>query len=142
VSAAAQDDSGVGPDQPGLDQPLSALEDALRRALASCSREQVLDRVVTVLPSARAAGRDAAPRPGLHGAVQKVSVSLPGELTEAIRARTGTGGFSRYVADAVQERIRLDLLRDLLDELQAEYGPVDAEGVREAMAEWPDYETE
>lgn len=142
MSAAADGEFTPEPDQPRPGQPLSALEDALRRALESCSREQVLDRVVTVLPSARSGGRGVAPKPGLHGAVQKVSVSLPSELTEAIRARTGPGGFSRYVTDAVQERIRLDLLRDLLDELEAEYGPVDAEGVREAMAEWPDYETE
>jgi hypothetical protein len=34
---------------------------------------------------------------------------LPSELTEAIRARTGAGGFSRYVIDAVQHGIQHDL---------------------------------
>ncbi|HEY7324937.1 MAG TPA: hypothetical protein VH520_08930 [Streptosporangiaceae bacterium] len=121
--------------------PLSALEEAMRRALESYSREQVLERVVRVLP-AGGANPDDAPRPGLHGKVEKVSVSLPSELIQAIRARTGTGGFSRYVSDAVQDRIRHDLLGDLLDELEAEYGPIDEEGVREAMKEWPDYEGE
>jgi hypothetical protein len=122
--------------------PLSALEGAMRRALESCSREQVLERVVRVLPAGVGVEPDAAPKPGLHGKVEKVSVSLPSELIQAIRARTGTGGFSRYVADAIQERVRLDLLDDLSAELEAEYGPIDDASVREAMREWPDYEDE
>jgi Arc/MetJ-type ribon-helix-helix transcriptional regulator len=136
MSAAAHRSSDPEPQT-----PLSALEEALRRALESSSQEQVLERVVRVLPEARAAQQHV-PVPGLHGKVQKVSVSLPSELIEAIRARTGAGGFSRYVSDAVQNRIRHDLLGDLLDELEAEYGPIDEEGVREAMKEWPDYEGE
>jgi hypothetical protein len=134
MSAAAQDDL-----QPESDQPLSALEEAMRRALESYSREQVLDRVVRVLPTGDT--HPPGPRePGLHGKVEKVSVSLPSELIKAIRTRTGAGGFSRYVAEAAQERVRLDLLDDLSAELEAEYGPIDDEGVREAMREWPDYE--
>jgi hypothetical protein len=135
MSAAAHDESETEPDQ-----PLSALEDAMRRALERYSREQVLDRVVRVLPAARA--QDAAPAPELHGRVQKVSVSMPSELVEAIRAETGAGGFSRYVTDAAQRRLRREGLRRLLDELEAEYGPVDEAGVQEAMKEWPDYQTE
>ncbi|MBO0822907.1 MAG: hypothetical protein J2P27_03490 [Actinobacteria bacterium] len=122
-------------------QPLSILEEAMRRALESYSREQALERVLRVLPPTDADPADA-PEPGLHGRFEKVSVSMPSELIEAIRARTGAGGFSRYVAEAVQERIRLDLLADLSAELEAEYGPIDEEGVREAMKEWPDYEGE
>jgi Arc/MetJ-type ribon-helix-helix transcriptional regulator len=77
----------------------------------------------------------------LHGGkVRKVSVSMPEELTEAVRARTGTGGFSRYVTDAVQEQVRQDLLDDLAAELEAAYGPVDEKLVEQAMREWPDYE--
>jgi hypothetical protein len=136
MAVAADDDFGTEPAP-----PLSALEEAMRHALESHSREQVLERVVRVLPS-RDANSPGAPEPGLHGKVEKVSVSLPTELTEAIRARTGPGGFSRYVTDAVQSRLRHDLLGDLLEELEAEYGPIDDEGVREAMKEWPDYEGE
>jgi hypothetical protein len=76
--------------------------------------------------------------PGLRGKIQKVSVSMPAELTEAVRGRTGTGGLSRYVTDAVQERVRLDLLEDLSAELTGEFGPIDDELVGQAMAEWPD----
>src|SRR5215469_16289906 len=132
--AAAADDFETEPHA-----PLSALEQAMRRALESYSREQVLERVVRMLPTG-GADPDDAPKPGLHGKVDKVSVSLPRELIHAIRARTGAGGFSRYVAEAAQERIRLDLLEDLSADLEAEYGPIDEEGVKEAMKEWPDYE--
>jgi hypothetical protein len=134
--SAAHDDFEAEPDR-----PMSALEDAMRRALECYSREQVLERVVRVLPAGAADPGDA-PKPGLHGKVEKVSVSLPSELIQATRARTGAGGFSRYVAEAIQERIRLDLLDDLSAEMEAEYGPIDEEGVREAMKEWPDYEGE
>jgi Arc/MetJ-type ribon-helix-helix transcriptional regulator len=136
MRAAAHDDFDPEPVP-----PLSALEDAMRRALDSYSREQVLERVLSVLPTG-GADPDDAPKPGLHGKVEKVSVSLPSELIKAIRTRTGAGGFSRYVAEAIQERLRLDLLDDLSAELAAEYGPIDEEGVREAMKEWPDYEGE
>jgi hypothetical protein len=130
MAAAAHDDDESLP-------PLSALEEAMRRALESYSREQVLERVVRVLPSG-AADPDDVPRPGLHGKVEKVSVSLPRELTEAIRTRTGPGGFSRYVADAVQERFHHDQLGDLLDELEAEHGQVPEEIRQQTRRLWPD----
>jgi hypothetical protein len=76
----------------------------------------------------------------LHSKVRKVSVSMPEELTEVVRARTGAGGFSRYVTDAVQEQVRHDLLDDLAADLETEFGPLDEEMVERAMREWPDYE--
>ena len=131
-----RDDASQGQDRAEI---LSALEDALRQALASAPRDQVVKTVVATLPVEvllEDGGR-------LHsGKVRKVSVSMPEELTEAVRARTGTGGFSRYVTDAVQEQIRLDLMDDLIAEFEAEHGPVPEELVEEAMREWPDYEDE
>ena len=67
---------------------------------------------------------------------------MPEELAEAVRSRTGPGGFSRYVTEAVDREIRHDLLGDLIEELEAEYGPVPQELLEEARREWPDFEEE
>ena len=118
---------------------LSALERALRQALDYVPRDQVVKCIVSVLPTSvfvEEGGR-------LHGGkVRKVSVSMPEELAEAVRARTGAGGFSRYVTDAVQEQVRLDLLDELSAELQTEFGPFDEAQVHEAMKLWSDQEEE
>jgi hypothetical protein len=136
VNASRPDDARHGQDRA---EALSALEEALRQALALVPRDQVVKTVVASLPVEvllEDSGR-------LHSSkVRKVSVSMPEELTEAVRARTGTGGFSRYITDAVQEQVRLDLLDDLIAEFEAEHGPIPEELVEEAMREWPDYEDE
>jgi hypothetical protein len=129
-----------GPGQPGSIPPqLSALEEALRAALGSVPREQVVKCIVAALPASVFIETGSQ----LHGGkVRKVSVSMPEELAEAVRARTGSGGFSRYVTDAVQEQVRLDLLADVSAYLQAEFGPFDEQGVRQAMRLWSDLEEE
>src|SRR5215472_10745514 len=134
----------TGPDQArgarpgkGLSAPpeLSALEQALRQALDAVPRDQVVKCVVSVLPATvfvEESGR-------LHGGkVRKVSVSMPEELAQAVRARTGSGGFSRYVTEAVDERVRLQSLDELLAELDAEYGPVPDEIRQQTRRMWPD----
>ena len=120
-------------------QALSALEEALREALAVTARDQVVKVIAAALPVEVQADQSAR----LHGGrVRKVSVSMPEELTEAVRARTGAGGFSRYVTDAVDREIKHDLLGDLLDELQARYGPVPPQVRAETRREWPGHEEE
>jgi hypothetical protein len=102
-------------------------------------RDQVVKTIVAALPVEVLIDESAR----LHESkVRKVSVSMPEELAEAVRARAGAGGFSRYVTDAVEEQIRLDLMDDLIAEFEAEHGPVPEELVEEAMREWPDYEDE
>ncbi len=116
---------------------LSALEQALRRALDLVPRDQVVKCIVSVLPATVFVNE----RAPLHGGkVRKVSVSMPEELAEAVRARTGTGGFSRYVTDAVEERVRLELLDELLAELDAEFGPVPDEIRQQTRRTWPNYQ--
>jgi Arc/MetJ-type ribon-helix-helix transcriptional regulator len=129
---------GPEPSQPDTTraQVLSRLEDALRQALEAVPRDQVLRRLTAALQIEI----DAGPGSRLHGRVRKVSVSMPEELADSVRARTGAGGFSGYVTDAVAERLRLELLDEVLAELEAEYGPVPEQMVEEAMREWPDYE--
>jgi|SRR5215472_5497016 len=138
----------TGPDQArgarpgkGLSAPpeLSALEQALRQALDAVPRDQVVKCVVSVLPATvfvEESGR-------LHGGkVRKVSVSMPEELAQAVRARTGSGGFSRYVTEAVDREIRHDLIGELIEEFEAIHGPIPQELLDQASREWPDYETE
>jgi hypothetical protein len=116
---------------------LSALEEALRQALAAAPRDQVVKCVVTALPVE--AFIDQGPR--LHESkVTKVSVSMPEELAEAVRARAGAGGFSRYVSEVVEREIRHERLGKLLDELEAEHGPVPPEIQEQARRMWPNYE--
>jgi len=116
---------------------LSVLEQVLRQALSSVPRDQVVKCILSVLPTEVFVGESAR----LHsGKVKKVSVSMPEELADAVRARTGAGGFSRYVTEAVDREIRHDLLGELIDELEAEYGPVPQELLDEARREWPDFE--
>lgn len=65
---------------------------------------------------------------------------MPDELVRAVLLRTGTSGFSQYVADAVGRRNAHDLLGELIDELVTAHGPPTEEMIRQAMKEWPDYE--
>lgn len=122
-------------------QAVSALEKALREALTIVPIEQVLHQVTAMFPKAPVE-IDTGPGSRFHGRVQKVSVSMPEELTAAVRERTGPGGFSRYVTEAVEERLRLERLDELSAYLEAKYGPVSEELIQEAMREWPDYEEE
>src|SRR5215471_11442414 len=107
-------------------QALSGLEKALREALAVVPLEEVAHQVTAMFPKAPI-GIDTGPASRFHGRVQKVSVSMPEELTAAIRERTGPGGFSRFVSEAADRRLRSELLRELLDEFDAEFGPIPAE---------------
>jgi hypothetical protein len=116
---------------------LSALEEALGLALASAPRNQVVKTILTAFPVEVLMDESAR----LHESkVRKVSVSMPEELAKAVRTRAGAGGFSRYVSDAVEREIRHDRLGELLDELEAEYGPVPPEVRERTRRMWPNYE--
>ena len=110
----------------------------MRQALDAVPRDQVVKCIVSVLPATVFVEESRRPH---GGKVRKVSVSMPEELAEAVRARTGSGGFSRYVTEAVEEQIRLNLLDELSEMLQVEFGPFDEEGVREAMRLWTEEQT-
>jgi hypothetical protein len=127
-----------------LDQveALGALEKAFEEALSQVPHSYVLSQVMAMFPKVMRpkviVELDSDELGRFHGRVQKVSVSMPEDLAAAIRERTGPGGFSRYVTEAVERRFRHDRLGDLLDELDAEFGPVPPEILQWAEQQWPD----
>jgi hypothetical protein len=126
-------------DLPDTAQALSALEKALGEALAVAPLEEVLEQVTVMFPKARV---DIDTEELRNSHVKKVSVSMPEALIVTVRDRTGAGGFSRYVTDAVARQFRQDLLDDLAGELDARYGPVPPEYTQWADAVWPSLDEE
>jgi hypothetical protein len=124
-------------------QALTALEKAFDEALSQVPLPYVLSRIIAMFPKAASPKTiveiDGDQLARFHGRVQKVSVSMPEDLATAVRERTGPGGFSRYVTEAVERRFSHDRLGDLLDELDAEFGPVSPEILEWAQRQWPDH---
>ena len=59
---------------------------------------------------------------------EKFSITMPRDVAEAARLRSGPGGLSGYVAAAVARQVERDNLNDLIAVAQAEHGPItDAE---------------
>lgn len=48
------------------------------------------------------------------GGGRKYSIGLPEDLAGALRARVGPGGFSAYVAEALEQRVAMDKLREIV----------------------------
>lgn len=64
-------------------------------------------------------------------ATKKYTVTLPEDLAEEIRAEVGAGGFSRYVAQAIERQRERDHLHEFVDRWEGEHGDVtDAELAR------------
>lgn len=121
------------------DEVLSALEQALRDAIAVATPERILRAMTTIMVSRPAAEAGTSQ---FHGRVQKVSVSMPEDLALAIRERTGPGGFSRFVTEAAEKRLRGELLDEYLDELDEIYGTVPPEIMEQVRRQWPDFDEE
>lgn len=71
-------------------------------------------------------------------ATEKVSLSLDREVLKEARAQVGRRGLSSYVDSALRLKLQHDRLRSLLDDLDAEHGPVDAHILEDARREWPE----
>ncbi|MEU3747938.1 MULTISPECIES: CopG family transcriptional regulator [Streptomyces] len=61
---------------------------------------------------------------------QKYSISMPRDIAEAARARSGPSGLSAYVAAAVARQMERDDLNELIAVAEAEHGPVSDEEVQ------------
>ncbi len=65
---------------------------------------------------------------------KKYSVSLPEGLAEAVRAQVGPGGFSAYVAEALEQRVAMDKLHDIVTDFETDNDPLSREEVESARA--------
>jgi len=125
-----------------LDQAeaLGALEKAFEEALSQVPHSYVRSRVMAMFPKVMhpkaIVELDSDELGRFHGRVQKVSVSMPEDLATAIREHTGPGGFSRFVAEAAERRLKSEEFRVLLDELEAESGPIPPELEEQVTREW------
>ncbi|WP_244312984.1 CopG family transcriptional regulator [Microbispora hainanensis] len=61
-------------------------------------------------------------------------MSLPEELAEAIRAQVGPGGFSAYVAEALEHRVAMDKLREIVADFETDNDPLTREEIDAARA--------
>lgn len=67
---------------------------------------------------------------------KKVSITLPADLLEQIQDRVGPGNLSRHLSEVLEDDERRRALRDWLDHMDAEHGPIPAEAVEEVRRRW------
>ncbi|MHA6626702.1 hypothetical protein ACU61A_14800 [Pseudonocardia sichuanensis] len=61
---------------------------------------------------------------------QKYSITMPRDIAEAARARSGPSGLSAYVSAAVARQIERDNLDELIAVAEAEHGPIGDEEIQ------------
>lgn len=61
----------------------------------------------------------------------KLSITLPRELVEKLRERTRPGELSAYIAAAVEHRVAMDGLDEIIAAFEAEHGRITAEEIKE-----------
>ncbi|MEV4439735.1 CopG family transcriptional regulator [Streptomyces sp. NPDC049577] len=75
-------------------------------------------------------------------ATKKVTVTIPEDLLDEIRAEAAERGLSAYVAEALRFKRDRDRLRELVDWLQEEHGPVTDDERAAAFEELEDLDAE
>ena len=65
---------------------------------------------------------------------EKHSVSMPASLSEEVRDRVGTRGFSAYVTKAVARQLQRDALDEAIGRMEEKHGPVDEARVGEILS--------
>jgi hypothetical protein len=75
-------------------------------------------------------------------ATKKVTVTIPEDLLDEIRAEAAERGLSAYVAEALRFKRDRDRLGELVDWLQAEHGPVTEDERAAALDELEDLDVE
>jgi hypothetical protein len=67
----------------------------------------------------------------------KLSVSIPGELAEAVRKRVGARGLSGFVARAVAHELEREGVQVLLADLREQLGQPSKSDMARARRAWP-----
>lgn len=75
-------------------------------------------------------------------ATKKVTVTIPEELLDEIRAEAAERGMSAYVAEALRFKRDRDRLQELADWLQEEHGPVTEDEHAAALKDLDDLDAE
>ncbi|MCC3768000.1 ribbon-helix-helix domain-containing protein [Streptomyces sp. UNOC14_S4] len=75
-------------------------------------------------------------------ATKKVTVTIPEDLLDEIRAEAAERGLSAYVAEALRFKRDRDRLRELTDWLQEEHGPVTEDEHAAALDELAELDAE
>ncbi|MFE0414221.1 ribbon-helix-helix domain-containing protein [Streptomyces tendae] len=75
-------------------------------------------------------------------ATKKVTVTIPEDLLDEIRAEAAERGLSAYVAEALRFKRDRDRLLELVDWLQEEHGPVTEDERATALSELEDLDAE
>ncbi|MFE5852218.1 CopG family transcriptional regulator [Streptomyces sp. NPDC056500] len=60
----------------------------------------------------------------------KYSITMPRDIAEAAKARSGPSGLSAYVAAAVARQIERDNLNEIIQVAEAEHGPISNEEIQ------------
>jgi hypothetical protein len=61
-------------------------------------------------------------------------VSLPEDLAEAVREHVGSGGFSAYIAEALEQRVAMDKLGEIVADYTKDHDPLTLEEIEAARA--------
>jgi hypothetical protein len=70
--------------------------------------------------------------------VRKISLTLPDDLLDEAQQYAPDGNISAYVADGLRRRVEFDRARQLLRELDDEWGPIPQETREKARRTWQD----
>lgn len=60
----------------------------------------------------------------------KYSITMPRDIAEAAKARSGPSGLSAYVAAAVARQVERDNLNEVIQVAEAEHGPITEEEIQ------------
>jgi len=65
---------------------------------------------------------------------QNISVSLPKAMVADVRSRVGKRGVSAYVAEALEHRLRMDRLAEIVADHEERFGPLTEEEIAASHA--------